>query len=269
MDEIRSSLEFYTAQAQGARIERVIVSGGGSKLDGFLDLLRQRIPVQIDAGQVFERVTHNLSLSEEALAEAEPLLAVAVGLAIPGRSDVSQVNLLPPEILERQPVAGRRPRWSLPACAVVLLLILVFYLLQNQRLSSVNDDDRDPGGRRTPNVQAQINDLQHYADPADRGAGAEALPGLGVAGRGLVLGDADGRLPRDPRRTWTLDGAQRIQTHAGRARHRHHHHGRHHVRGHDRRVGDGRCRAQTIATWLTRLEGVEGLGQPVGVRTRR
>jgi type IV pilus assembly protein PilM len=85
VDEIRSSLEFYTAQAQGATIERVVVSGGGAKLDGFMDLLRQRIPVEIDAGRVFQHVRHNLQLSDEALAEAEPLLAVAVGLAIPGR----------------------------------------------------------------------------------------------------------------------------------------------------------------------------------------
>ncbi|MDH4113810.1 MAG: type IV pilus assembly protein PilM, partial [Actinomycetota bacterium] len=42
VDEIRSSLEFYTAQAQGARIARVLVTGGGSKLEGFLELLRQR-----------------------------------------------------------------------------------------------------------------------------------------------------------------------------------------------------------------------------------
>ena len=34
---------------------------------------------------MFEHVRHNLPLSDEALAEAEPLLAVAVGLAIPGR----------------------------------------------------------------------------------------------------------------------------------------------------------------------------------------
>ncbi|HET9312133.1 MAG TPA: type IV pilus assembly protein PilM [Actinomycetota bacterium] len=86
VDEIRSSLEFYTAQAQGARIARVLVTGGGSKLEGFLELLRQRIPVQVDVGRVFQHVRAQLSLSDEALAEAEPVLAVAVGLAIPGRS---------------------------------------------------------------------------------------------------------------------------------------------------------------------------------------
>ena len=85
VDEIRSSLEFYTAQAQGARIGRVLVTGGGSKLDGFLDLLRERIPVEVRAGQVFLNARPQLSLGEEALAEAEPVLAVAVGLAIPGR----------------------------------------------------------------------------------------------------------------------------------------------------------------------------------------
>jgi type IV pilus assembly protein PilM len=86
VDEIRSSLEFYTAQAQGARIARVLVTGGGSKLEGFLELLRQRIPVQVETGRVFQHARSQLSLSEEALAEAEPVLAVAVGLAIPGRN---------------------------------------------------------------------------------------------------------------------------------------------------------------------------------------
>ncbi|MEX1264033.1 MAG: type IV pilus assembly protein PilM [Actinomycetota bacterium] len=86
VDEIRSSLEFYTTQAKGARIARVLVTGGGSKLEGFLELLRQRIPVEVGAGRVFLNARSQLSLSEEALAEAEPVLAVAVGLAIPGRN---------------------------------------------------------------------------------------------------------------------------------------------------------------------------------------
>jgi type IV pilus assembly protein PilM len=88
VDEVRSSLEFYTAQAQGGRIARVLVAGGGSKLGGFMELLRQRIPVQVDQGRVFEHVNSQLSLSAEAIAEAEPVLTVAVGLAIPGRKDL-------------------------------------------------------------------------------------------------------------------------------------------------------------------------------------
>ena len=83
VDEIRSSLEFYTAQTQGARIERLLISGGGSKLAGFIDIVRQRIPVAVEPGRVFSKVGSQLSLSEDAQAEAEPVLATAVGLAIP------------------------------------------------------------------------------------------------------------------------------------------------------------------------------------------
>ena len=39
-EEVRSSLEFYAAQVPGARIGRVLVVGGGSKLEGFLDTFK-------------------------------------------------------------------------------------------------------------------------------------------------------------------------------------------------------------------------------------
>jgi type IV pilus assembly protein PilM len=85
VDEIRSSLEFYAAQVPGAKTGRVLVTGGGSKLKGFLELLQERIPVPVDRGHVFEHVKSELDLSPEAAAEAEPVLAVATGLAIPER----------------------------------------------------------------------------------------------------------------------------------------------------------------------------------------
>ena len=75
------------AQAQGGPgLSRVLVSGGGSKLPGFLELLGQRSPVPVEAGRVFQRIRSQLALSDEVVAEAEPVLAVAVGLAIPGRN---------------------------------------------------------------------------------------------------------------------------------------------------------------------------------------
>jgi type IV pilus assembly protein PilM len=83
VDEVRSSLEFYAAQFSGARIARVIVTGGGSRLDGFLELLQERIPVPVDRGRVFERAKSELDLTAEAAVEAETVLAAAVGLAIP------------------------------------------------------------------------------------------------------------------------------------------------------------------------------------------
>jgi type IV pilus assembly protein PilM len=84
VDEIRSSLEFYAAQSPGSRVTRLTVTGGGSKLEGFMDLMSERIAAQVERGRVFARVTPQLNLPQDALTEAEPLLAVAVGLALPG-----------------------------------------------------------------------------------------------------------------------------------------------------------------------------------------
>ena len=85
VDEVRSSLEFYTAQMPNAQIGRVLVVGGGSRLDGLLELLQERLPVPVDRGRLFERAKSEIELSAEASAEAEAVLSVAVGLAIPGR----------------------------------------------------------------------------------------------------------------------------------------------------------------------------------------
>jgi type IV pilus assembly protein PilM len=84
VDEVRSSLEFYTAQMPNAQIGRVLVVGGGSRLDGLLELLQERLPIPVDRGRLFERAKSEIELSAEASAEAEAVLAVAVGLAIPG-----------------------------------------------------------------------------------------------------------------------------------------------------------------------------------------
>ena len=85
VDEVRSSLEFYTAQMPNAQISRVLVVGGGSRLDGLLELLEERLPVPVDRGRLFERAKSEIELSAEASAEAEAVLSVAVGLAIPAR----------------------------------------------------------------------------------------------------------------------------------------------------------------------------------------
>jgi type IV pilus assembly protein PilM len=85
VDEVRSSLEFYTAQMPDAQIGRVLVVGGGSRMDGLLELLQERLPVPVDRGRLFERAKSEVELSAEASAEAEAVLSVAVGLAIPAR----------------------------------------------------------------------------------------------------------------------------------------------------------------------------------------
>jgi type IV pilus assembly protein PilM len=83
VDEIRSSIDFYRTQAPDAEVSRTLVTGGGSKLPGFLERLRDRVGGDVDRAHPFEKVDVQLEMEADTLAEAEPLLAVSVGLALP------------------------------------------------------------------------------------------------------------------------------------------------------------------------------------------
>jgi type IV pilus assembly protein PilM len=85
VDEIRSSLDFYRAQTPGAEVGRVLVTGGGSKLAGLVELLDERVDARVERGHAFQKVSVRLDMDEATMAEAEPLLAVALGLALPQR----------------------------------------------------------------------------------------------------------------------------------------------------------------------------------------
>ena len=80
IDEIRSSLEFYAAQTPGAHVARIVVTGGGSKLSGFPEVLQARLGTPVERG----RLSRGSDASFEVADEIEPHLAVAVGLAIAG-----------------------------------------------------------------------------------------------------------------------------------------------------------------------------------------
>ena len=86
IDEVRSSLDFYTAQASGARITRVVLTGGGSVLAGLQEQMASQMTSDVVIGNPFDRVTPGTDLVPDALKNASPLLSVAVGLAIPGGS---------------------------------------------------------------------------------------------------------------------------------------------------------------------------------------
>lgn len=85
VDEMRSSLDFYRAQTPGADVTRVLVTGGGSKMPGLVELLDERVDAQVQRGHAFQKVNVRLDMDQATMTEAEPLLAVSLGLALPQR----------------------------------------------------------------------------------------------------------------------------------------------------------------------------------------
>lgn len=83
IDEVRGSINYYLAQAEATRINRVVLSGGGSKLAGLAGRLANALHLPVEQGRVLQKVRMGrLGLSEAQLVEAEPLMSAAVGLAM-------------------------------------------------------------------------------------------------------------------------------------------------------------------------------------------
>jgi len=83
VEEVRGSLDYYLAQSGAARIERVVLSGGGSRLSGLVERLAAatRLPVELARPLSLLRLGKT-GLSDEQLADIEPVISVPVGLAL-------------------------------------------------------------------------------------------------------------------------------------------------------------------------------------------
>ena len=85
IEEIRGSLDYYRAQGDSIQVQRVVLSGGGALLPGLAERLAEAVRLPVDRGHPMQSLQiGKVGLAPEQLAEAEPFLAVAVGLAMGG-----------------------------------------------------------------------------------------------------------------------------------------------------------------------------------------
>jgi len=111
---------------------------------------------------------------------------------------MSQVNLLPPELLARQKM--RKLTLSIVAAGVVVLALLVgFWFLQGQKLSGVNEDVAAQNARNGQ-LQEQINGLSQAQALQAEAASKRALLVKAFAGEvsfSQVLMDLSRAIPSD------------------------------------------------------------------------
>jgi len=82
-DEIRGSLDYYVAQAESVPVRRVQMVGGGSLLLNLQERLAAVLRLPVEPGRPLARVkVGRTGLDESELSQAEPFLAVALGLAL-------------------------------------------------------------------------------------------------------------------------------------------------------------------------------------------
>ena len=81
--EIEKTFDFFKATSSNDRIDRVIVSGGGSLVEHFEQALRERLGVEVERFDPFKTVSIDPAALQNGLAaDFAPVCAVALGLAL-------------------------------------------------------------------------------------------------------------------------------------------------------------------------------------------
>jgi type IV pilus assembly protein PilM len=80
--EIQKTFDFYKASAASDQINRIVVSGGASRVEDFRELLQQRFGTPVEEFDPFRTVSWNAKTLGGASADVAASAAVAVGLAL-------------------------------------------------------------------------------------------------------------------------------------------------------------------------------------------
>jgi type IV pilus assembly protein PilM len=83
MLEIQKTFDFFKATAASDRIDRIVVSGGASRAEGFSDMLADRFEAPVESFDPFKAIGFDSKkLGVASPADLAPTAAVAVGLAL-------------------------------------------------------------------------------------------------------------------------------------------------------------------------------------------
>jgi type IV pilus assembly protein PilM len=83
MLEIQKTFDFFKTTASSDRIDRIMLSGGASRAEGFTEMLSERFDAPVEGLDPFKRVTFDSKKFQvQSAADIAPTAAVAVGLAL-------------------------------------------------------------------------------------------------------------------------------------------------------------------------------------------
>jgi type IV pilus assembly protein PilM len=82
MLEIQKTFDFFKATAASDRIDRIMVSGGASRAEGFTEMLTERFEAPVEMFDPFKKIAFDPKRLQVDPAAEAPNVAVAVGLAL-------------------------------------------------------------------------------------------------------------------------------------------------------------------------------------------
>jgi len=192
---VHSSLMFCKAQTklQDLRIDRVLLTGAGSRLRGMRDYLASGLGIPVEAYDPFEGVDcSGLDAEEsEALKEEGPSMAVALGLAQMAADEKAfRLQILPEADRKRRDFA-RHTVWLLASGVVAAAGLVFLYAKASGQESEAKRNDaaltqaqqkaaqkREQGAQRQSRVEAAVRRLEALRDEVRLGPSLEQATGV-------------------------------------------------------------------------------------------
>ncbi|MCX7846736.1 MAG: pilus assembly protein PilM [bacterium] len=131
--EITRSLTFYKSQLNGERPQKLLLTGGYSRIGGLREFLADRLKMPVEEFEVFEKVGGGERGEAMLYGEAVGSALAAAGLA------VYQLNLMPKEIVAQRELDRKKP-YVIAAAAILMLTFAGLYVLaqgEKSRLEKV------------------------------------------------------------------------------------------------------------------------------------
>jgi type IV pilus assembly protein PilM len=181
--EIRSSVQYFASLPGRLPVSRVLITGGGSALDGLIPMLESQVGLPVLAVSPLDRVnTSKLEMSEEQASEVQAVLSTPIGLALPESNRLGKkFNLLPPEVAQRARMKKIQEKTIVVGVAVLVLLMVfgVWKFFQVRTAQSGVDA-----------LQSSISSLNTEVPKYDAVVAANNAYTAGVARRASVLNAA-------------------------------------------------------------------------------
>ena len=160
-NEISRCLDYYREESRGARVDNIVLFGGGASLTGLTKFISDILGMPVGIGDPVE----GLKIEKDAIREREKIahrLELAIGA---GLSNSKGINLLPPEIKEEMQRTVKRGTLEGIATAIViasaLLLMGMNIKIDNFKkrtqtakleLASLGPQIKDAEGRRVADM---------------------------------------------------------------------------------------------------------------------
>jgi type IV pilus assembly protein PilM len=165
MLEIQKTFDFFKATTGNDHIDRIVVSGGGSRIEGFIEQVKERFNVEVEPFDPFRNIAFDAKKFGDP-AEAAATAAIALGLALRSSSG-KVVNLLAVERerTKRRSI-GLQPAHKVAIAAALILILAAVgtgwrYWSVRQRLTSL-DAEIAAAEAETRRLRTLLSDVQKF-----------------------------------------------------------------------------------------------------------